>query len=501
LDSLATIKSALTPINRHRLSSLLAALAAAFYAAACTAAFGPGYTIEKQEIRVHFVADSQPAIRIDAVYHLRNTGNRTLSSLELRLPGRRRFNFADPQADWDGHALTFQTSSENPRNVMLTFPESWTVSTNHTLRLSVELQTAPPGQFNFSFAPDAFFLPAEGWSPQLLPARGAFATGGVPPDSWLLTVSVPEGFLIHASGHKPKKSRNHGEQEIRLAQRATDGYPFVIAGRYSATQFNAAQETINLWSRSPEKAAALRQPAAALLTASHAYDMMFGKRTHEASQLWMVECPVPDNCFTTTASNYAQFISAPGSKVSAEMASSDTVMVDFRSGAPDIVAAVAPSLAASWLGYGQNPGFFEQVPPLSALPAFAASTGREAVIGSQVRTDTIRRALAAVPPQADPHKPEDVAVLRAKSVLFFFALQDRYGQDVFNKALSHMLDARRGGGFDLDDLIAAFEQETHQNVAEFVRQWMKHPGVPSDFRVRYQITSGALASNPKETTP
>jgi hypothetical protein len=183
------------------------------------------------------------------------------------------------------------------------------------------------------------------------------------------------------------------------------------------------------------------------------------------------------------------------------MASSDTVMVDFRSGAPDIVAAVAPSLAASWLGYGQNPGFFEQVPPLSALPAFAASTGREAVIGSQVRTDTIRRALAGVPPQADPHKPEDAAVLRAKSVLFFFALQDRYGQDVFNKALSHMLDARRGGGFDLDDLIAAFEQETHQNVAEFVRQWMKHPGVPNDFRARYEITSGALASNPKETTP
>jgi hypothetical protein len=106
-----------------------------------------------------------------------------------------------------------------------------------------------------------------------------------------------------------------------------------------------------------------------------------------------------------------------------------------------------------------------------------------------------------VPPQADPPKPEDAAVLRAKSVLFFFALQDRYGQDVFNKALSHMLDARRGGGFDLDDLIAAFEQETHQNVAEFVRQWMKHPGVPNDFRARYEITSGALASNPKETTP
>ena len=98
-------------------------------------------------------------------------------------------------------------------------------------------------------------------------------------------------------------------------------------------------------------------------------------------------------------------------------------------------------------------------------------------------------------------KPEDNGVVRAKSLLFFFGLQDRYGQDVFNKALSHMLYARRGGGFDLDDLIAAFEQETHQNVAEFVRRWMKRPGVPEDFRARYETSTGAIASNPKETTP
>jgi hypothetical protein len=194
-------------------------------------------------------------------------------------------------------------------------------------------------------------------------------------------------------------------------------------------------------------------------------------------------------------------ISEPGAKLTAEMASLDTVMVDLRSGTPEIVAAAAPSLASSWLGYGQNPGFFEQDPPLSALPAFAATRGREAVQGAQVRADTIRHVLRLVPLHGVPGKPEDDGVVRAKSLLFFFALQDRFGQDAFNKALSHMLYARRGGGFDLDDLIAAFEQETHQNVAEFVRRWMKRPGVPDDFRARYETTTGASASNPKETTP
>jgi hypothetical protein len=491
----------LTPISRPRVLLLLTALAAVCCAAACTAAFGPGYTIEKQEIEVHFLADPQPAIHIDSVYHLRNHGNQPLASLELRLPGRRRFNLSDPHAEWNGHVLSFAPSPDNPRNVLLTFPEQWRVSSSGTLHLSVEFHPAVPDQHTFSFASDAFFLPAEGWSVQLLPARGAFATGGVPPAKWLLTLRVPVGFLVHASGRKPKISRSRGEQTLQIVQQSKDGYPFIVAGRYTAAQFAAGRETLNLWSRAPQDANALRQSVGALVTAIHAYDAMFGPRSREAGQLWLVECPIVEKCFSGAASVYAPLISEAGAKTSAEMASLDTVMVDLSSGAPEMVTAAGPSLASTWLGYGQNPGFFEQDPPLSALPAYAASTGREAIEGSQVRTNTIRHALTLVPRHSDPGTPEDLGVVRAKSFLFFFALQDRYGQDAFSKALSHMLYARAGGGFNLDDLIAAFEQETHQNVAEFVRHWMKRPGVPDDFRARYESSAGAIVSNSKETTP
>ena len=83
-------------------------------------------------------------------------------------------------------------------------------------------------------------------------------------------------------------------------------------------------------------------------------------------------------------------------------------------------------------------------------------------------------------------------MLRAKSFLFFYALQDQYGRETFRRALGHMLHARQQRGFELDDLIAAFEQEdTRQNAAEFVRQWMKHPGVPEGFRARYEGASTA----------
>lgn len=185
----------------------------------------------------------------------------------------------------------------------------------------------------------------------------------------------------------------------------------------------------------------------------------------------------------------------------AEMVSMDTMMVDLRSGTPKLAAAAAPSLASSWLGYAQNPGFYEQEPPLSALPAFAASIGKEAAEGMDSRAEAIRRALRLIPEKATAHRQEDPRAVRAKSFLFFYALQDRYGREVFRKAISHMLYARRERGFELSDLIAAFEQETHQNVAEFVRLWMKRPGVPEEFRTRYGVTAAAATQPEKETTP
>ena len=134
--------------------------------------------------------------------------------------------------------------------------------------------------------------------------------------------------------------------------------------------------------------------------------------------------------------------------MSSQLASLDTLLIDFSGGAPKLAAA-APALAASWLGYGQNPGFYEQPPPLSALPAFASALGQEAIGGPSVRTETIRRALRMIPRSAVARKPEDETVLRAKSFLFFYALQERFGRESFRHAINHMLSARQGRGFNL----------------------------------------------------
>ena len=488
----------------------------------CTASFGPGYTIEKQDIDVHFEPGPPPHISIKSNYQLRNTGTRPLSVLELRLPGRRRFKTANVTIEWDGHALPADQSPEYARGTTLTLPHSWAISDSHALGIAMDLETASGGGVQYlGFAPDAFFLPAQGWAPELLPALGAFATGGVPPRKWDLTVHVPSRFMVHTSGGTIKTSRHREELTIHASQRVADIYPYVIAGRYVIKQIGSERGKVYLWTRKPQEAGDLHAVSDALLKTEQSFNSLFGARSvaepprgflgrHRARNgtndppLWLVECPVIPGCFGDRAARNTRMFGSGEGTVAGEMISLDSAMIDPAPGIKSMASAAAPALAASWLGYGQSPGFYEQDPPLSAFPAFASAVGDEALNGPTARVETIRRALAVVPkdvPTEGAHSETDNTVLRAKSFLFFYGLEDRYGPIIFRKAVRHMLDARRSGGFNLDDLIAAFDQESHGNTAEFVRLWMKHPGVPADFRARYENTSADKNAFPKEIIP
>jgi len=490
------------PISRLLWAIPTAALS--FWAASCAVALGPGYVIEKQEIRVRFVAKPEPRIEVAADYQLKNRGTRPLQELELRLPGR-RFRSSGLHAIWDSAELTLTLDPDTPRNTIAKFAEPWKMASRHTLHLTTEFLPPQAGETSASFSSDAFFLPAAAWSAGLLPPDGLFGTGGEPPKKWNLLVAVPDGFQIHTSGVQKKTSRKGGETVVLAEQGKNDPYPFVISGRYIAAEIGNSSEKLHLWTSKPQDSAKLRDASDALGRVMAAYDAAFGARNKEVSQTWIVECPVAAGCFTNLNPRRAKLLGQEeNERTTAEMISQDTMVVDLSEGAPALAAGAAPSLAASWLGYGQNPAFYEQSPPLTMLPAFAAAMGHDAAQGGDSRTETIRRALRLIPQgekkDGKTKKEEDPAVLSVKSFLFFYALQDRFGPETFRRATQKMLYARRERGFDLNDLIAAFEEETHQNVAEFVRMWMKQPGVPEEFRARYEGTAAANAEKEKEST-
>jgi hypothetical protein len=505
-------------LSNLRALSILFLVTSWSFVAGCTSSFGPGYIINKQDIDVHFEPGPPPHIAIKSSYELTNNGTQPLSVLELRLPGRRRFKSSNVELTWDGQALDTVPSSDYPRNTVLKLAQPWTVSARHSLHIAMNLETPGPDEQSYlGFAPDAFFLPAEGWAAELLPSKGIFATGGAPPDKWNLTLHVPQGFVVHTSGDKIKTSKHGEEATIQARQRIVDIYPYVIAGRYVTKQIGSDRQKIFLWTRKPQDPGDIRAVSDSLTKTLTNYNLVFGTRSvanppagffgrhptpgKNGLPLWLAECPVTPGCFTERNPLNAQLLGTKDQGRSGEMISLDSAMIDPAPGLKKMALATAPALAASWLGYGQNPGFYEQDPPLSAFPAFAAAVGDEALNGAAERMETIRRALALVPKNSPPSAKEDGAALYAKSFLFFYALQDRYGQETFRKAVRHMLDARRNTGFNLDDLIAAFDQEAHGNAAAFVRLWMKHPGVPADFRAKYENTSAQKNTSLKETTP
>jgi len=115
----------------------------------CVAPLGPGYLVEKQKIELQFLAgsgaDQPPRIQVQATYNLRNTGNRSLSALEARLPGGRRVQPHGLQALWDGSAVDLTPAPDARRNASLTLPASWPMGERRTLKISYEIASAPEG--------------------------------------------------------------------------------------------------------------------------------------------------------------------------------------------------------------------------------------------------------------------------------------------------------------------------------------------------------------------
>lgn len=461
----------------------------------CASSLGPGFRSERQELRVSLRAESRPVLEVAAEYRLRNIGNQPLATLEVRLPGR-RFRPEAVAARWDDRTLALAPSPDNPRDTVLALPAVWNIGDAHTLRFSYEIPSAPEDPQALGFAADAFYLPSESWTPELPQPRGLFGFGGVPPRSWELVVRVPEGFLVHASGTARKRSGR--ESEYRFTQTAVDLHPFVIAGRYRETSRPVAPGLeLRIWTRAAPASGWFEEAGKSLAATLASYDTLFGERLRPGPALWIVECPASTGCLPGLG-GYGPLLYGPGVSRAAALVAKDALVVDLQAAGGSLEASAGPAVAAGWLGYAQNPGFYEQQPPVSALPAFAAALAREASAGPAARQEVIRRALAEIPRDADRAANQDARVVRAKSLLLFYALEDLAGREAFRNAMRHMLYARQGRGFDVRDLISALEEETHHPVGPFVRQWIKGPGVPKAFRERYAQSAARQESLAQE---
>lgn len=470
--------------------------------AACTVPLGPGFNIEQQSFEVRLLADAPARLHVRAIYRLRNTGNRDLSSMEVLLPDAGSAGRRDLRVFLDGRELAAPSpAAAQSRSIQVPFDPPWPQKQRRELVLEYDLAPAAPGHAGAAVNDNSAHLRRFGWFPELRPPEHLFAQGGDPPEKVRFSIRVPEGFRVLAGGKEKGTHRGAGEVEYRFELRKNDPGPFVIAGRYAEAPVETPHGDVVFWTLQPLPPG-LAQQAAARIAASHStYEDSFGRFDLRRKGLWVVETPAHLTPHTGPGADDAP----------AGVSFPDGAMLNARAFALGVASdsfldLVDHELAHAWFGQGLAPRPEAEVLLTEALAEYATLVAAEARDGEPARRrhaalllrwyDEHRRNYAEKPLVAlRPSDPwEQRAFGYSKGALFFVALEDEFGKENVRRGLARMVHALSGNDYlseepraGLHELRAALESETGRDLAEFFRTWLNRTGIPDSFRSRYEL--------------
>jgi hypothetical protein len=469
----------------------------------CSVALGPGYSIQKQNFELHFVLSPEPHLAVRCTYQLVNSGNQPLQSIRLVVPPAGAFHRAATVVEWNGQRLSEQligaaAQTDMGDTIELRWNDSWNPKQKRTLLLSYELSSGSHLGSFLAVTPETFFAYPDSWNPTLLTPKGTLGAGGGPPKEWNISIRVPNGFLVHASGASGKVSRSHDEVVYSFLQKPGDFAPFAAGGKYIEKEINSAGERILFWTLQPVDSQAVQSAAASVAQRARYYETEYGKGGKRDSTIRLLECVIPERNFGCGQLPQTIFIHqawiARGLKDNKFYQDADF------------------ELAYTWFGGVSHVRFDEFPLPMDAAAPYAGWEAQAREEGGDAGSGRIRWLLKDFDEQAVECKDKIVlprpASLQScsysaswsKSGLFFFALEDRIGRSPFHNALRNMIQARRGRDFELADLISAIEAESHQPQGQFVREWLKHRGIPDDFRARYSSNVTPTTSSSTHST-
>lgn len=459
----------------------------------CAAAFGPGYTIEKQRVEVSYTLQAVDHVSVRASYEVKNTGTKPLTTLELQPPDSEIIQPQDLRVEWRGKTIEIPTPkpADSDANLLRAqLPGNWNVGESGEFVISYDVKISPDQSVVDSNHGAAFFLPSFGWLPTLLPEHGAFATGGKPPAKWDLVVNVPNGFRVRASGENrgaDKKAKGAG---VRFEQQTGTNFDaYVAAGPYVEQQVHSTGQTVVFWTASPLDGKRSSELGKLAAQDGEYFTNEFGAAEKTKSPIWLIECPdgAPELKDRPWISQTGCLTQPHGVVIPAR---------DFGASAPDgYRKSVDLQLAATWLYFSARPRKYGALFPVAAIPDYAG-LALNASRNPESRNQTIRDLLRQVDAIPDGGKPlirvdaKDPTELknraRAESVLFLFALEDRCGAKNVHRGIARASRLLRGQTWGLPDLRAAVEAECGGPILEsFFREWMHGPGIPPEFRARY----------------
>ncbi len=450
--------------------------AAALAAAGCSVPLGPGYTIERQRLEAAFVRSPEPRVDVRAIWRVKNTGDRPLTSLDVEIPDAQTHGLSRLRLESDGTEAAPARSARGSA-VRIPFEQPLEIKARREIAVSYSLAGG-----SRVVAEDAgFVLPPGDWAPALLPpqGQGSFARGSDPPKKWEITIRVPANFRVFASGRARGDRKYAAGVEFQFEERRGGGLPFAIGGEYQEERVSAGGHEVIFWTRQAMPQGLAEHVAATAERSAEFYDSEFGAREADARTLRVIECVSPVACRAV-----------PGAALPRrELFTPES----WSSG----VREMNRQLARTWLDFRVHPDWGEEPYPMSALADYAADSAAAAGQGKDARWLVVQDLLAEFDHREKPEAQKAIlnirlsdpeAVRRAaelKSEMFFFALEDAAGSENLRRGLAHLQQAYAGGEWRAADLRSAVEQESGKDLAALFRGWLTETAIPADFRERY----------------
>jgi hypothetical protein len=481
----------------------LAAIVSLIVLGSCAVPLAPQYQIVKQTFEIRFVSGANPEIKIHNVYTLQNTGTTDLNFIDVVLPsaaayGRTNLSVQSGGRNMSPADLPVEYQQDSPGAQRLQFESPWTKKEKQDLTIDYSLSAPSAGDEGFALGPETFHLSTHGWLPVFLPPNHILATTPTRPEKLGYTVVVPSDFTVLARGSVASRKQDGNDAIFRFEMSKRDLGPYVVAGRYRNSNRNKKSTNTVFWTLKdlPQNSSS---PANRFTVAWSVLQKNFGVLDKQADTPYVVEAPSLEADGSLT--DGAGFAAFPGGVLI------NSAALNLGAENELFIERVERGLARTWFDDALQPAPFAALALGDGLPAYATividqaaggdTARRRRVVGLLNSYDEARRQLKSPEKSVVATLPTDSIdqhrIAEAKAPLLFIALEDGSGTSSVRAGLAQAIQALRGKEVSVNDVRAAIEFTTSKNLAEPFRVWLYNPGMPADFRTRYE----AAAENSK----
>lgn len=494
----------MTRLPRHRACAGIISCLSAIVISGCATPLAPGYKIQKETLSVHFIPGNPPHLAIRADYILANIGNSPLHFIGVELPSEKDFGLANFGAKIDSKDVAPQHNPhEAAEDWRIPLAASWQQKQKISLTISYDLAASTASDPRIFVTTNMFYLNDSGWFPALMGFKVFLSPSVTRPNPTDLSVVVPAGFRVTASGQLRATKKQSAETEYRFLIRNGDFNPYVLAGQYSEQRVSTDGVTVAIWTFNPIPADQAQKTSAQIAAAANFYAKNFGPLPRSMKTIYDVKPAEREKEDLTSQLERSHWL--PGVVygptldflgAGKALDGGDTLGIDFD----DYISKFGDSveLPATWFEH-----MIVARPEAWLLPGALSVHASEALHGTgesrseriadflseydRDRAEAVERPTIAL---TDSDPQDRLQIGYVKMQLFLFALEDKCGQQNLTHAIHDMVYALRGEEYGYNDFRASVEQQCHQDLGGFFRTWLNQPGIPPDFRARYGNSSG-----------